>query len=100
VLLWWSNRRLAIDAPPQPRVAPGRLPGAFWIAAAMLFCMGAAEWCISAWGATFVEEVAHVSSANIYCNGLKLLRICQFTGSQAQYHRCLDRQATAGAAVR
>ena len=45
-------------------------------------------------------EVAHVSSANIYCNGLKLLRICQFTGSQAQYHRCLDRQATAGAAVR
>jgi fucose permease len=63
VLLWWSNRRLAIDAPPPPRVAPGRLPGAFWIAAAMLFCMGAAEWCISAWGATFVEDAAQVSSA-------------------------------------
>ena len=51
-------------------------------------------------------EVARVSSAevarkgplqripsNIYWNGLKLLRTCQFTGSQAEFHRCLDRQA-------
>ncbi len=62
VLAWWTNRRLAIDAPPPSRAAQGRLPGAFWIAAAMLFCMTAAEWCITAWGATFVEDAAGVST--------------------------------------
>jgi fucose permease len=61
VLAWWYNRRLAIDAPPS-RVAQGRLPGVFWIAAAMLFCTTAAEWCINAWGATFVEDAADVST--------------------------------------
>ena len=59
---WWGNRRLAIDAPPPSRAAAGRLPGVFWIAAAMLFCMTAAEWCITAWGATFVEDAAGVSA--------------------------------------
>jgi fucose permease len=34
----------------------------FWIAAAMLFCTTAAEWCITAWGATFVEDAAGVST--------------------------------------
>src|SRR5215217_979072 len=62
VLAWWSNRRLAIDAPPPSRVAQGRLPGVFWMAAAMLFCTTAAEWCITAWGATFVEDAANVSA--------------------------------------
>jgi MFS family permease len=62
VLAWWSNRRLAIDAPPPSHVAQGRLPGVFWIAAAMLFCTTAAEWCITAWGATFVEDAADVST--------------------------------------
>lgn len=38
--------------------------------------------------------------SSIYWNGLKLLRICQFPGSQAEYHGSLDRQAAAGAAVR
>jgi MFS family permease len=61
-LVWWGNRRLAIDAPPPSRVAQGRLPGAFWVAATMLFCMTAAEWCITAWGATFVEDAAGVST--------------------------------------
>jgi MFS family permease len=61
-LAWWSNRRLAIDAPPPSGVAQGRLPGVFWIAAAMLFCTTAAEWCINAWGATFVEDAANVST--------------------------------------
>src|SRR3954469_8866352 len=60
VLTWWRNRRLAIDAPPPSRVARGRLPGVFWVAAAMLFCTTAAEWCITAWGATFVEDAAGV----------------------------------------
>jgi fucose permease len=43
-------------------VAQGRLPTVFWIAAAMLFCMAAAEWCVTAWGASFVEDAADVSS--------------------------------------
>jgi len=62
VLAWWSNRRLAIDAPPPSRLAQGRLPGVFWIAAAMLVCTTAAEWCITAWGATFIEDAAEVST--------------------------------------
>jgi len=62
LLVWSSNRRLAIDAPPPSRVAQGRLPGVFWIAAAMLFCTTAAEWCITAWGATFVADATGVST--------------------------------------
>jgi MFS family permease len=62
LLAWWGNRRLAIDAPPPSLVAHGRLPGVFWIAAVMLFCTTAAEWCITAWGATFVEDAAGVST--------------------------------------
>src|SRR5919107_1310161 len=47
VLAWWGNRRLAIEAPPPSPAAHGRLPGVFWIAAVMLFCTAAAEWCIT-----------------------------------------------------
>jgi MFS family permease len=61
-LAWWTNRRLAIDAPPPSPEAQGRLPGVFWIAATMLFCTVAAEWCVNAWGATFVEDAAGVST--------------------------------------
>src|SRR3954470_21358347 len=59
-LTWGRHRRAAVDAPPPSRVARGRLPGVFWVAAAMLFCTTAAEWCITAWGATFVEDAAGV----------------------------------------
>jgi fucose permease len=62
VVAWASNRRLAIDAPPPSPTAHGRLPSVFWIAAAMLFCTVAAEWCITSWGATFVEDAADVST--------------------------------------
>jgi MFS family permease len=62
IVAWWSSRRIAIDAPPQSRVVAGRLPMVFWIAAAMLFCTTAAEWCVTAWGATFVEDAAGVST--------------------------------------
>ena len=62
VLAWWTNRRLAIDAPPPSTVEHDRLPGVFWIAATMLFCMVAAEWCITAWGASFVADAAGVST--------------------------------------
>ncbi|HEY8718872.1 MFS transporter [Pengzhenrongella sp.] len=37
-------------------------PGVFWIVAAMLFCTTAAEWCITAWGATFVADMVEVST--------------------------------------
>jgi MFS family permease len=60
--LWWRNHRLAIEAPVPTHAAEGRLPGVFWIAAAMLFCATAAEWCVTAWGATFVEGAAGVST--------------------------------------
>ncbi len=33
--------------------------------------------------------------SSIYWNGLKLWRICQFPGSQAEYHRSFDRQSVA-----
>ena len=36
LLVWSANRRLAIEAPPPTQVVQGRLPGAFWVAAAML----------------------------------------------------------------
>ena len=61
-LAWWSNRRLAIDAPAPSHELHGRLPRVFWIAGAMLFCTTAAEWCITAWGASFVEDAADVSA--------------------------------------
>lgn len=58
---WWANRRLPIDAPPPSPGAHGRLPRAFWTAAVMLFLLVAAEWCIAAWGATFVEDALDVA---------------------------------------
>ena len=61
-LTWWINRRLAIDAPPPPHEGQGRLPGVFWLAAVMLFSLTAAEWCVTAWGATFVKDAADVSA--------------------------------------
>jgi MFS family permease len=61
LLAWWRNRRLAIEAPPAAPVAQGRLPGVFWIAGAMLFCTTAAEWCVNAWAASFVQGAAGLS---------------------------------------
>jgi fucose permease len=61
---WLLSRREAIDAPPPPPAheGPGRLPLAFWIAAATMFCTTSAEWCVTAWGASFVKTAAHVST--------------------------------------
>ena len=60
VLAWLTNRRTRIDAaaPPDADVPRGRLPGVFWVAAVMLMCAVAAEWCVTAWGATFVQQAA------------------------------------------
>jgi fucose permease len=61
--LWWRNRATVIEAPPPvAEVESGRLPTAFRIAVAMLFCTVAAEWCITAWGASFAEDAAHASA--------------------------------------
>ena len=62
VLAWWRSRRLVIAAPPVSPDARGRLPGVFWVAAGLLVCTTAAEWCITAWGATFVQDAAGVST--------------------------------------
>jgi predicted MFS family arabinose efflux permease len=62
VLVWSRNRRLPIEAPPPADVVRGRLPGVFWVAAAMLICTTAAEWCITAWGASFVQDAVGVSA--------------------------------------
>jgi MFS family permease len=60
VLVFAGSRRLPIDAPPPSPTAAGRLPRVFRVAAAMLFCLVAVEWCIAAWGASFVEVAAGV----------------------------------------
>jgi MFS family permease len=62
LVLWLCNRRLRIDAPPAPPLALGRLPGPFWIAAAMMLCTTAVEWCLTGWGASFVTAAARVSA--------------------------------------
>ncbi len=63
-LAWLLNRREEITAPPPPpeQSGPQRLPAAFWIAAATMFCTTSAEWCVTAWGASFVKAAAHVST--------------------------------------
>jgi len=60
--VWWTHRRSTIDRSSATEVSGGRLPGAFWVAALVLVCTTAAEWCIAAWGASFVEDVLTVST--------------------------------------
>jgi fucose permease len=60
---WWPNRRLDIDlAAPAHDDERVRLPGAFWVAAGVLMCVTAAEWCVTAWGATFTDDEVGVST--------------------------------------
>lgn len=61
-LAWWTNRRLTIEAAVPPDEERVRLPRAFWVAAAVLVCVTAAEWCVTAWGATFVDDEVGVST--------------------------------------
>jgi fucose permease len=62
LLAFARTRQLAIDAPVPGEHVTGRLSGPFYIAAAMMFCTVAAEWCVTAWGASFAEEAADVSA--------------------------------------
>ena len=61
-LTWWGNRRLAIEAPVRQETSSARLPRAFWLAAAVLMCVTSAEWCVTAWGATFVDDEVGMST--------------------------------------
>jgi len=61
-LTWWTNRRLAVETTVHPDEERVRLPRAFWVAALVLVCVTAAEWCITAWGATFVDDEVGVST--------------------------------------
>jgi fucose permease len=60
------GRREPIEAPARNAtgVAHDRatLPPAFWLAAAMMFCTTAAEWCINGWGASFVKHAAETDT--------------------------------------
>jgi len=59
LLAWASNRRTRIGAAASRAVeGRGRLPAVFWVAALMLMCAVAVEWCVTAWGATFVQQAA------------------------------------------
>jgi MFS family permease len=61
-LTWWRSRRLVVEAPIPSEAAGGRLPVVVWLATAMLVCTTAAEWCVTSWGASFVQTAADVSA--------------------------------------
>ena len=62
LVAWLVNRRTRVEPARSTAVAPrGRLPAVFWVAAAMLMCATAAEWCIAAWGATYVQQALDVT---------------------------------------
>ncbi len=60
--VWWTHRRSSFDARGHAESGRGRLPAAFWVAALVLVCTTAAEWCVTAWGASFLEDVLDVST--------------------------------------
>ncbi len=60
--VWWSHRGSTLDVSAPSQSSRGRLPGAFWVAAMVLVCTTAAEWCITAWGASFLQDVLDVST--------------------------------------
>ena len=54
---WLVNRRTSVESvSPGVVGSGGRLPAVFWVAAGMLMSATAAEWCVAAWGATFVQQ--------------------------------------------
>lgn len=63
LLAFFLTREDPIDAPTPPsHVEAGALPRSFYVAAGILFCAVGAEWCVTAWGASFAEEAADVSA--------------------------------------
>lgn len=57
-----SSRGSTFNTSATGPAADGRLPLAFWVFCLVLVCTTAAEWCITAWGASFVEDALHVST--------------------------------------
>ena len=63
LLAYAGNRHTTVHTPAhQPNERGGGLGGAFAVAVAMLFCAVSAEWGITAWGASFAEAAADVST--------------------------------------
>ncbi len=60
--VWGRHRSATFDTSPTVQAARGRLPLAFWVFCSVLVCTTAAEWCITAWGASFVEDALGVST--------------------------------------
>ena len=56
------SRGSTFDTSAPPETSRGRLPRAFWVAAMVLVCTTAAEWCVTAWGASFLEDALAVST--------------------------------------
>ena len=61
-LTGWLSRDLPIEAVVPDVDKDVRLPSAFWVAVVVLMSVTAAEWCITAWGATFVDDEVGVST--------------------------------------
>lgn len=60
---WWATHGTAMPGSSTGAgAASGPLPGTFWVAGGMLVAMTAAEWCVTAWGATFVQDAARLSA--------------------------------------
>ncbi len=62
LVVWITSRGTSLPSPAMVHGARGRLPAAFWVYCCVLLCTTAAEWCIAAWGASFVEDALDVST--------------------------------------
>src|SRR3954452_15636271 len=58
-----AHRRLPVDSPHATDEVDGqRLPAVFWVAAGVLMCASAAEWCVNSWAATFLGDGVGLST--------------------------------------
>ena len=62
LVVWATHRGTSFPSPTTQDGGHGRLPPAFWVFCCVLVCTTAAEWCITAWGASFVEDALDVST--------------------------------------
>ena len=61
-LACWSTRTVVFERAVVPDDVAGRLPATFWVAVGVLMAVTAAEWCVTSWGATFVDDEVGVST--------------------------------------
>jgi len=63
VVMWWHSRSLPMEASTPLQASQGDgLPNPVRVAAAIVACTTAVEWSVTAWGATFVQEMTCVSA--------------------------------------